>query len=409
MLKLFKNIGCIWGITEVSEHIKKGSEMNSIRKLENAWLLVENGLILDFGNDIFEVDRAEIVDLRNKEILPGFVDSHTHTVFAAGRETEFEMRLKGATYEEIAAAGGGILNSAQLLQATSQETLLKLATERVTEMIQHGTTCLEIKSGYGLSVESELKILRVIKQLKSQFSIPIFSTFLGAHAIPAQFKTNRQEYIDLIVNQMLPAIERENLADFIDVFCDKGFFTPAETEYLLQKGKAANLQGKIHGNELGLTGGVQVAVKNNCYSVDHLEHCTNEEFELLFNSATVPVVLPGSSYFLDIPYAPARAMIDFGLGLAVASDFNPGSSPCFNMQQICSLACNRYKISTTEAFWAATLNAANALRIQTKLGSIEKGKLANFWVSKHKNALHAMSYYFGSNQAEQVFVAGEPF
>lgn len=407
MRKLFVGIRRIWGVEDTPVCCRKGLEMTNVGSVSNAWLLVENGKFSGWGsmNENLPVADEE-VDLNGFEILPGLVDSHTHVVFAEPRTQEWELRIKGASYEEIAAAGGGILNSAQKLRNKDEKELVDEALMRVESMVAHGTTCIEVKSGYGLSLESELKMLRVGRKLGEESKALIKTTFLGAHAIPAEYKSNREEYIKLIVDEMMPAVVDECLADHVDVFCDRGFFTPDETERILEAAHKLGLPGKIHANELGITGGVQAAVKCKAWSADHLEHVGDEEIACLLNSEVLPVGLPGTSYFLGIPYAPGRKMIDSGLPFALASDFNPGSSPVRSLQMIWSLACSQMKLLPAEAFHAITINAARALRLENKVGSIAKGKQADFFTTSCKNAIQTIPYYFGVNHADRVFIAG---
>ena len=406
MSKLFYNIATLWGVEQEISSAKSGVEMGRVGRLDDAWILVDQGCIQDFGQGPLP-EVAEKVNMQGCEVLPGFVDSHTHAVFATERSEEFVMRIKGAGYEEIAAAGGGILNSARKLRAMSEANLYTKAAANVKTLIAHGSTCIEIKSGYGLDLDSELKMLRVIARLKQEFPISIKATFLGAHAVPPEFKGDRAAYVDHIITAMLPAVVAENLADHIDVFCDRGFFTPEETAHLLEAGHEHGLPGKIHANELGYTGGVQVAVAQGAWSADHLEHCGPEEIAAFKSGDTMPVGLPGTSYFLGIPYAPGRAIIDAGLPFCLASDFNPGSSPLANMQMVWSLACTQMKLTPEEAFNAITLNAARALRLEQQCGSIARGKRADFVCTETANALYNIPYYFGQNHIGQVYVAGE--
>ncbi len=385
----------MWGVAATNGAYSCGSEMAQVEGFSNAWMWVEDGRIVALGGDegsygdgvicsrFTGLDAsgrneilvssskemgAELTDLGGVEVLPGLVDSHTHIVFAAPRHEEFEMRIKGESYEAIAAAGGGILNSARKLQAMDEDLLYEQAAARLRVMILHGTTAVEIKSGYGLTVDSELKMLRVIQRLKSTFDILIKATFLGAHGIPMEYKSNPDSYVDLVVDEMLPKVMAEGLADHIDVFCDRGFFTVEQTDRILKAATALGLPSKIHANELGLTGGVQVAVANGSWSADHLEHCSEVEVGLLMESmdevygGTVPVGLPGTSYFLGIPYAPGRALIDAGLPFAMATDFNPGSSPIASLQIVWALGCTQMKLLPAEAFCAISRNAARALR-----------------------------------------------
>jgi imidazolonepropionase len=406
MSKLFYNIATLWGVEQETSSSKSGVEMGRVGRLDDAWILVDKGCIQDFGQGPLP-EAVEKVNMQGCEVLPGFVDSHTHAVFATERSEEFVMRINGAGYEEIAAAGGGILNSARKLRTMSEADLYAKAAANVKTLIAHGSTCIEIKSGYGLDLDSELKMLRVIARLKQEFPISIKATFLGAHAVPPEFKGNRAAYVEHIITAMLPAVVAENLADHIDVFCDRGFFTTEETAQLLEAGRAQGLPGKIHANELGYTGGVQVAVAQGAWSADHLEHCGPEEIAAFKSGDTMPVGLPGTSYFLGIPYAPGRAIIDAGLPFCLASDFNPGSSPLANMQMVWSLACTQMKLTPEEAFNAITLNAARALRLEQQCGSIARGKRADFVCTETANALYNIPYYFGQNHIDQVYVAGE--
>jgi imidazolonepropionase len=409
MRKLFTHITTIHSIEDTPQAMFRGKEMSHVARIDNAWLLVENGQFAAWGSmqedELPEAD--ETISLTGLEVLPGLVDSHTHCIFAEPRSAEWEMRLKGASYEEIAAAGGGILNSAAKLREMDEEWLYEQSLGRVQQMIAHGTTTLEIKSGYGLSLESELKMLRIARRIGKKVKATIKTTFLGAHAVPPEFKGRQEDYVDHIINEMLPAVCGEGLADHIDVFCDRGFFTPEQTLRLLEAGAKLGLPAKIHANELGITGGVQAAAKAGAWSADHLEHIGDEEIECLRNSAVIPVGLPGTSYFLDIPYAPARKIIDAGLPFALASDFNPGSSPVCNLQMVWSLGCSRMKMLPTEAFNAITLNASRSLRLENYTGSIAIGKQADFWTTQTKNAIQSVPYFFGVNHAKDVYLKGQ--
>jgi imidazolonepropionase len=409
MRKLFTHITTIHSIEDTPQAMFRGKEMSHVARIDNAWLLVENGQFAAWGSmqedELPEAD--ETISLTGLEVLPGLVDSHTHCIFAEPRSAEWEMRLKGASYEEIAAAGGGILNSAAKLREMDEEWLYEQSLGRVQQMIAHGTTTLEIKSGYGLSLESELKMLRIARRIGKKVKATIKTTFLGAHAVPPEFKGRQEDYVDHIINEMLPAVCGEGLADHIDVFCDRGFFTPEQTLRLLEAGAKLGLPAKIHANELGITGGVQAAAKAGAWSADHLEHIGDEEIECLRNSAVIPVGLPGTSYFLDIPYAPARKIIDAGLPFALASDFNPGSSPVCNLQMVWSLGCSRMKMLPTEAFNAITLNASRSLRLENYTGSIAIGKQAEFWTTQTKNAIQSVPYFFGVNHAKDVYLKGQ--
>lgn len=412
MLTLIRNISRLYGVLENPKSFKAGSEMADFPYIENAWLLVQDQRILDYGrmpddNVQHSAHNSDkIIDAKGKLVLPAFVDSHTHLVFPASREEEFVMKIQGKTYEDIAAAGGGILSSARKLHLMPEKELYRLALERVQEVIAHGTGALEIKSGYGLSVDDELKMLRVIKRLKNIAPIPIKATFLGAHTFPAEYKNNREGYIRLIIDEMLPAIQEESLADFIDVFCDQGFFTPEETERLIKAGQSHGLEAKIHGNQLARSGGVQVAVKNNALSVDHLENMGEEEIEVLKGSRTMPVALPNCSFYLRMPYTPARQMMEAGLPLALASDYNPGSAPSGKMGFVVSLACIQMKMLPEEAWNAATLNAAYAMGMDKDLGSITRGKFANLIITKPIPSLAWIPYAFGSEWIDKVMIKG---
>ena len=442
MRKLFHGISRMWGVAATNGAYSCGSEMAQVEGFSNAWMWVEDGRIVALGGDegsygdgvicsrFTGLDAsgrneilvssskemgAELMDLGGVEVLPGLVDSHTHIVFAAPRHEEFEMRIKGESYEAIAAAGGGILNSARKLQAMDEDLLYEQAAQRLRVMILHGTTAVEIKSGYGLTVDAELKMLRVIQRLKSTFDILIKATFLGAHGIPMEYKSNPDSYVDLVVDEMLPKVVAEGLADHIDVFCDRGFFTVEQTDRILKAATSLGLPSKIHANELGLTGGVQVAVANGSWSADHLEHCSGVEIGLLRGSmdevygGTVPVGLPGTSYFLGIPYAPGRALIDAGLPFAMATDFNPGSSPIASLQIVWALGCTQMKLLPAEAFCAISRNAARALRSENEVGARAAGQRANFFTTKTPNAIQAIPYFMGQNHCHQVFVNGSPF
>lgn len=382
--------------------------MADFNSIPDAYVLIENGRIKAYGsaagNTLPQADT--IIDAKGGMVLPSFVDSHTHIVFARSREEEFVMRVKGKSYEEIAEAGGGILNSARRLQEMSEDELYENALQRLQEVIRFGTGAIEIKSGYGLTVNDELKMLRVIKRLKQVSPIPIKASFLGAHAIPKEYKQNRKGYIDLILNEMLPKVAAENLADYCDVFCDQGFFTVEETDLILTAAAKYNLKAKIHGNELGYTGGVQVAVKHSALSVDHLEYTGDAEIECLKQSETMPVGLPNCSFFLGIPYAPGRKMIDAGLPFCLASDYNPGSSPNGRMSFVVALACTQMKLTPEEAFNACTINGAAALELSETHGSITVGKQANLMITKPIPSLAYIPYAFGVDPIDKVMING---
>ncbi|MFZ4796048.1 MAG: imidazolonepropionase [Bacteroidia bacterium] len=410
---LISNIKLLAGILDKNILLKKGAEMGVLNSIENAYLIIENDCIFGFGKmedlneSIQNIKISHEVNANNGMLLPAFVDSHTHLVFANWREEEFEMRIKGKSYEEIAAAGGGILNSAKKLQSMSEDELFIKALERLNQVIKQGTGAIEIKSGYGLTVLDELKMLRVIAQLKKVSPIPIKATFLGAHAFPTEYKQNRKGYIDLIINEMLPNIAKENLADYFDVFCDQGFYTVEETDVLLTAAAKYNLKPKIHANELGYTGGVQVGVKHQALSVDHLEYTGKDEIDCLLNSNTMPVGLPNCSFFLGIPYMPARAMIDAGLPVCLASDYNPGSSPNGRMGFVVSLACTQMKLTPQEAINATTINGAYAIELSNTHGSITIGKKANLIITKPISSLAYIPYDFGNDSVESVLINGK--
>jgi imidazolonepropionase len=410
---LIQNIQSLYGIIEDKSIQKKsGAQMAELGVIHQAYLTFKNGKIESYGemknlpnNTLFD----EVVDATGQIVLPTFVDSHTHLVFAKSREEEFEMRIKGKSYEEIAAAGGGILNSAKKLQMMSEDELYDAALERLTEVIGFGTGAIEIKSGYGLTVADELKMLRVVQRLKQVSPILIKATFLGAHAIPTEYKQNREAYIDLVINEMLPQVTKENLADYCDVFCDQGFFTVEETDRILTAAAQYGLKAKIHGNELGYTGGVQVAVKHQALSVDHLEYTGDDEIACLKTGTTMPVGLPNCSFFLGIPYAPARKMIDAGLPVCLASDYNPGSSPNGRMSFVVALGCIQMKLTPEEAINATTINGAYALELSDEVGSITVGKSANVILTKPIPSLAYIPYRFGVDLVDKVFINGMEF
>ncbi len=405
MQTLYKNIKQLLQVRPKGIHKVSGANMAILPKIEHAWLLVENGFIKDFGEMATCPKNIENeVNCIEKMILPTFCDSHTHIVFAESREEEFVMKINGQTYEEIAAAGGGILNSARKLSKLSEDFLFKKAKVRLEEMISYGTGALEIKSGYGLSLDAEIKMLRVIKKLKEHFNIPIKANLLAAHAIPPNFKDNREGYIQLIIKEIIPLAAKEKLAEYIDVFCEKGFFTVEETDRILKAGKKYGLIPKIHANQLAVSGGVQVGVKNNALSVDHLEQITAVEIKVLQNTETMPTALPSCSFFLGIPYAPARDIINANLPLCLATDYNPGSTPSGNMQFVLSLACIKMKMLPEEAINAVTINGACAMGISETHGSITKGKKASFIITKKIPSYNYIPYSFGENCFEEIII-----
>jgi len=390
-----------------------GGELKQSNLLENGFLWIENdsiraiGLMSELNNSVPEsvLSSAETMDCTGRFVLPSFVDCHSHLVFAAWRENEMEMRLSGKTYLEIAAEGGGILNSARRLEETPEEELFEHAWERLEKLIRQGTGALEIKSGYGLSLGAELKMLRVIKKIREMSPIPIRATFLGAHAVPKQY-TDRRTYIDLILNQMIPAVAEEGLADYCDVFCDTGFFTPSETVEILEQGLRFGLKPKVHANELARSGGVQAGVSVGAVSVDHLECMGEEELALLKNSSTIPVLLPGTAFFLGIHPPNAREMIQHDLPVALASDYNPGTCPSGNMEFVLSMAATMLKMTVSEAVHAATINSAFAMGVENESGRLEVGRKANLLVTKKIPSLSFIPYHFGESSIDQVFVNG---
>lgn len=405
---LIQNIKTLVQATDNTPSIAKGKAMQKLSLLHDAYLLVEGDKIVDFGPMQDCPKRAaQIIDATGKMVLPTWCDSHTHLVFAGSRELEFVDRIKGLSYQEIAQRGGGILNSAKRLQNTSAEELLESAYLRLIEIQKQGTGAVEIKSGYGLTLESELKILRVVQELKTRTKMPIKATFLGAHAIPTAYKENRKGYIDLIINEMLPQIAEEGLADYIDVFCEKVAFSVAETEQLMEAGAKHGLKPKIHSNQFNCMGGIQASVAHGAISVDHLEVVNDEEIACLLNSNTIPTLLPSAPFFINDHYPAARKMIDAGLGVALATDYNPGSTPSGRMPLVISLACIKMRMLPEEAINAATLNGAYAMELQDQLGTITKGKLANLIITKPIPSLAYIPYAFGSDIVDQVMIAGE--
>ena len=386
-----------------------GSDMKKLPLINDAFLIIKNDEIINFGkmNDFITDSSFEVIDCTGKLILPTWYDSHTHIVYAGNREQEFVDRINGLSYEEIANNGGGTLNSAKKLQAISEVELYKQSAVRLEEVISLGTGGIEIKSGYGLTVDAELKMLRVIKKLKENYKLPIKATFLGAHAVPAEFKDNKGGYLDVIINEMLPLIAKENLAEYIDIFCETGYFTVADTERILAAGKKYGLTPKTHVNQFTSIGGVQKSIEYNALTVDHLELVSDEDLEALKKSETMPVALPSCSYFLSIPYTPARKLIDNGLALALATDYNPGSTPSGNMNFVVSTACIKMKMTPEEAINAATINGAYAMNLSEKVGSIAKGKIANFFILKDVPSYHFIPYFFGSNRISAVYLKGK--
>ena len=415
MAIIIKNIKGLVGTETAPVAKKNGREMATLDLVPDAYLFIENEKISSFGRmDALpeslvnsDSNRLNTIDASGKFVFPSFCDPHTHIVYAGSREQEFADRIRGFSYEEIARRGGGILNSAKKLHDTSEEDLYNESIARINEVIGLGTGAIEIKSGYGLNTEDELKMLRVIRRIKESTPVEVKSTFLGAHAVPGPFRKDREKYIELIINEMIPVIASEELADYIDVFCDDGFFSVNETERILMAGLKYGLVPKIHANEIGNSGGVQVGVKYGALSVDHLERSGDDEIEALLGSDTMPTLLPGSALFLGLPDPPARRMIDAGLPLALASDYNPGSSPSGNMKLVMSLGCIRLKMLPEEAINAVTLNSAYAMGISDSHGSIAKGKVANIFITKEMPSYGFLPYAYGSNLIETIILKGK--
>jgi imidazolonepropionase len=409
MRTLIINIKELLQVREAGIRKVSGAEMANLPTIKNAYLLIEDELITAYGlmENCAKVEVDQTIDATGKIVLPSWCDSHTHIVYAGNREQEFVDRIKGLTYEEIAKRGGGILNSAIKLNATSEEEIYIQSKKRVEEVIQQGTGAIEIKSGYGLTIEGELKMLRVIKRLAATTPIAIKSTFLGAHAFPVEYKENHSGYIDLIINEMLPIIATEKLADYIDAFLETGYFSVEETERIMQAGAQYGLCAKIHVNQFTAINGIAACVKHNALSVDHLEIVTQDDIEALKNSETMPVALPSCSFFISIPYTPARQLLDAGLPFALASDFNPGTTPSGNMNLVVATACIKMKVTPEEAINAATLNGAYAMGLSNTHGSITLGKKANLIITKPLNSYYEIPYAFGSNLIDLVILKGK--
>ncbi len=410
---LINNIKSLCGIVEGNVVKKCGREMSEVGKIDNAFLLTKGRKIVDYGSmnspeyKQYLASEKKVVDAGNGLVLPAFCDSHTHIVYANSRETEFVDKIRGLSYEDIAKRGGGILNSAKATAAASEDELFESAMERINDMVAHGTGAVEIKSGYGLTTESELKLLRVIRRIRENSPVTVKANFLGAHGIPMEYRGHQQDYVDLVINEMIPLVAAEELADFIDVFCDKGFFTCEDTERILMAGIKYGMRPKIHANEMAVSGGVQVGVKYGAISVDHLEQMGQAEIECLKDSDTMPTILSGCAFFLNLPLSPAREMIEAGLPVAMASDFNPGTAPSGNMQMVMSLACIRYKLTPEEALNATTLNTAYAMDVAQELGSVTKGKTANLIITKPMNSIDFMPYYYGFNKVAKMILNGK--
>ncbi|CAN5201193.1 imidazolonepropionase [soil metagenome] len=409
---LIKNIRSLVQVRENSPETVAGKAMNELPAVNDAWLAIEDGIIADFGTmsewpGITDWTGLEVIDANEGIVLPAWCDSHTHLVYAASREEEFSDRIHGLSYEEIALRGGGILNSANKLRAASEDELFASASKRLDEVIRLGTGAIEIKSGYGLDMESELKMLRVIRRLKERGPIPVKATFLGAHAVPSEFKNNKDGYIKLLIDEMMPAIAAEKLADYCDIFCERNYFTEEDSIKILEAGIKYGMKPKVHANQLSNSGGVQAGVKTGAISVDHLEYIGDEEINLLMTSKTMPTLLPGAQFFLGLHYPPARKMIDAGLAVAVASDYNPGSCPSGNMNQMISFCCINYKMTPEEAINAVTINSAYAMDLSNSHGSITPGKQANLIITKPVPNIAYLPYAFGDNLIETVLINGK--
>lgn len=409
MKQLVKNISCLAGIEYHPKPRLQGKEMATFNTIDNAWLLIEDGRVAQFGSmadgmpPISDIDNT--IDAEGGMVLPSWCDSHTHIVYAGSREREFVDKINGLSYEEIAKRGGGILNSADLLHNTSEDDLYRQAMTRLDEIIRKGTGCIEIKSGYGLNLEDELKMLRVIQRMKESSPAKIVSTFLGAHAVARGM--SQDEYVELIINEMIPEVGRQRLADFVDVFCDRGFFTTKDTARILEAAATWGMRPKIHADELASSGGVEIGVKHNALSVDHLESMTVDEIDILRDSNTMPTLLPGTSFFLNMPYGKGRKMIDAGLGVAIASDYNPGSTPSGDMKFVVSLACIKMRLQPNEALNAATINGAFAMGESKNYGSIAKGKVANFFITTPLTSVYYIPYAYTTPIVNKVVLGGK--
>jgi len=415
MTLLLKNIGCLVQTEKTPKPMISGRSMASLDTIKDAYLLIKGGYISDFGPmpDLdmpapgMADDPVEVIDVSGRFVFPSFCDPHTHLVYAGSREQEFTDKIKGMSYEEIAGRGGGILNSAKLLHETSEDELFDQSVTRINEIISFGTGAVEIKSGYGLNTADEIKMLRVIRRIRENSPVEVKATFLGAHAIPAAYKNKREKYIELVINEMIPVIASEELADYIDVFCDTGFFSVEETERILMAGLKYGLIPKLHANELGFSGGVETGVRYNAVSVDHLERTGEKEIRALLGSETMPTLLPGSVFFLGLPDPPVRKMIEAGLPVALASDYNPGSSPSGNMKLIMSLGCIRLKMTPEEVINAVTINSAYAMGLSETHGSVAKGKVANVFITKNIPSYEYLPYAYGSNLIDKIILKGK--
>ena len=414
MKVIIKNIAELVQVEDKIQEKVSGAAMKNLATIKDAFLSMEDGVITDFGSmddwtGIDDWNNTEVIDAEGGMVFPSWIDSHSHLVFGGTREGEFVDRINGLTYEEIANRGGGILNSAQKLAEATEDELYESASARLIELIKMGTGALEIKSGYGLSTESELKMLRVIKRLKENFPITIKSTFLGAHALPLVYKDNKEGYLKLIEEEMLPKVAEEDLAEYVDIFCEKGYFSVEDMERVVNAGKKYGLIPKVHVNQFNIIGGVPSAVKLGALSVDHLEIVNQEDIDALKGSATMPTLLPSCSFFLKIPYGPAREMMDQGLPVCLATDYNPGSTPSGNMNFVISLACIQMNMNPEEAINAATINGAYAMGISENEGSIAKGKKGNIFITKKIPSYAFLPYNFGHDIIDKVFINGELF
>jgi len=410
MKLLVKNIATLAGVDRQALLRRQGRQMSELNVINDAYLLAEDGVIADFGNEadlVMPEGDVAVIDAERGTVLPSWCDSHTHIVYAGSREQEFVDKINGLSYAEIARRGGGILNSADRLHAMSEDELYEQAMQRVREVIAKGTGAIEIKSGYGLNTDDELKMLRVIRRIQQNTRLRVVSTFLGAHAVGRAYAGRQAEYVDMLIAEMLPAVAAEHLADYVDVFCDEGFFTPDETGRILEAALHYGMRGKIHGQELADSGGVEVAVRHCALSVDHLESMTDRDIELLRGSDTMPTALPGTSFFLNMPFAPARKMIEAGLGVAIASDYNPGSTPSGDMKFAVSLACIKMRLQPAEAINAATINSAYAMGVSDSYGSIAPGKVANFFITRPIASVDFIPYAYTTPIIARVFLAGE--
>lgn len=409
MRLLVENIATLAGIDGGGVDRRCGAEMARFDSVDDAWLLVEDGVVSDFDTTASRPAPAEVdtvVDAARGMVLPCWCDSHTHLVYAGSREREFVDKINGLSYAEIARRGGGILNSADRLHTMSEQELYAQAMERVAEVVAKGTGAIEIKSGYGLNTRDELKMLRVIARIQQSTRLRVVSTFLGAHAVGREYAGRQADYVNLVIDEMLPAVAAEGLADYVDVFCDKGFFTADETSRILEAAARYGMRGKIHGQELAPSGGVEVAVSHNALSVDHLESMTDDDIEMLKGSGTIPTALPGTSFFLNMPFAPARKIVDAGLPLAIASDYNPGSTPSGDMKFVVSLACIKMRLTPAEALNAATINTAAAMGLSNDYGSIAPGKVANFFITRPIPSLEFIPYAYTTPIVSRTFLAG---